>query len=602
MLRRLPLLLLACTLPWAGQAAAVQPGERVDNFMLLDQRGASHELYYLSDARAVVLMVQGNGCPIVRNTLPRLKHLRDRYRDRGVEFLMINSNPQDDRAAVAREAAEFGVDIPILVDETQLIGESLDVERTADVFVIDPKTWKVLYRGPIDDGSAYGTTRPVKRNYVADALDATLSGRPVAVSQAQALGCIVNFPERSRRAQHTAISYEKDIAPLLADKCVTCHRSGGVAPWSMDSYEIVKGFAPMMREVVRTRRMPPWHADPHYGNFIGDKSLSNEQQKMLVHWIEAGAPRGSGADPLVKAKREWPEWTLGKPDVVIEVPAYRVPEAGTVEYRYPRTANPIGRDVWIRAIEIIPGDRSVVHHVLVGIDDPGNGERSALRGQLGELGGYAPGKNPMPYPPDTGVLLHKEASFQFQMHYSPNGKAVTDVTRVGLYFHERPPKHALDMTLIYDTSLAIPAHAKMHVQTLEKVFDRDVMLYSLLPHAHLRGRAAKFTAHFPDGSQEVLLSVPKYDFKWQPVYLLDPVRFLPAGTRVQMDIAWDNSAQNPANPDPDKEVRWGDQTWEEMNVGWFRFRAADDDDRAAAALARSNRRADSGASVPDVRN
>ena len=583
----LSFLLLGLALP----AAAVQPGERVDNFMLLDHLGASHELHYHADARAVVLMVQGNGCPIVRNTLPRLKAVRDRYREAGVEFLMINANLQDNREAVAREAAEFGVDIPILVDESQLIGEGLGVERTADVFVIDPKSWKLLYRGPLDDGSAYGATRPVKRHYVADVLDAVLAGKPVAVSQASAPGCIVNFPERERRAAHASISYVQDIAPVLTDKCVACHRSGGVAPWSMDSYEIVKGFAPMMREVIRTKRMPPWHADPHYGNFIGDKSLGIEQQKMLVHWIEAGAPRGAGPDPLAVAKRGWPEWTLGKPDAIIEVPAYRVPETGVVEYRYPRAANPIGRDVWIRAIEIIPGDRSVVHHVLVGIDDPGDGERRALRGQLGELGGYAPGKNPMPYPPDTGILLHKEADFRFQMHYSPNGKAITDVTRVGLYFHDKAPKHALDMALIYDTSLAIPANAKMHTQSLDKTFDRDVMLYSLLPHAHLRGRAAKFTAHFPDGGSEILLSVPKYDFSWQPVYLLDPVRFLPAGTRVQLDIAWDNSAQNPATPDPSKEVRWGDQTWEEMNVGWFRFRAADDEDRAAAAAAREKRHA-----------
>jgi hypothetical protein len=582
----------------AFPAFALEPGDRVDNFMLLDHTGASHELHYLSDASAVVLMVQGNGCPIVRNTLPRFKQVRDRYRGRGVEFLMINANPQDNRETIAREAAEFGVDIPILVDETQLIGEGLGVERTADVFIVDPKTWKLLYRGPLDDGSAYGATRPVKKQYVADALDAALAGKPVAPSRVEAPGCLVSFPERERRAAHAAISYADTVAPLLADKCVACHRSGGVAPWSMDSYEIVKGYAPMMREVLRTKRMPPWHADPHYGNFIGDKSLSNEQQKILVHWIEAGAPRGEGADPLKAGKREWPEWTLGKPDAVIQVPAYRVPETGVVEYRYPKAANPIGRDVWIRAIEILPGDRSVVHHVLVGIDDPGNGERRALRGQLGELGGYAPGKNPMPYPPDTGILLQKEASFQFQMHYSPNGKAVTDFTRVGLYFHDRPPKHALDMTLIYDTSLSIPPNAKMHAQSLEKVFDRDIMLYSLLPHAHLRGRAAKFTAHLPDGSEEVLLSVPKYDFNWQPVYLLDPVRFLPAGTRVRMDIAWDNSAQNPANPDPAKEVRWGDQTWEEMNVGWFRFRAADDADRAAAAAARDKRQAAAGATDP----
>lgn len=596
-----PLFALVGTLGFSAATAALEPGERVDNFRLLDQGGGSHELYYHSDARAIVLMTHGNGCGIVRNTLPSLKAIRDQYRDRGVEFLLIDSNLQDRRDAVAREAAEFGIDIPILIDEAQLVGESLGVERTADVFVIDPKNWKLVYRGPLDDASSYGARRPAKNHYLEAALDATLAGKPVAVARAEALGCLVSLPEQARRAEHAMISYADSIAPLLTEKCVACHRDGGVAPWSMNDYDIVRGFAPMMREVIRTKRMPPWHADPHHGSFVGDRSLSNEETKMLVHWIEAGAPRGKGLDPLASLDRTWSEWTLGQPDLIVEVPAYTVPATGAVEYKYPFTANPMGRDVWVRAIEIRPGDRAVVHHVLVGIDDPGNGERRAIRGQLGELGGYAPGKNAVPYPKDTGILLRKEARFSFQMHYTPNGKPTTDVTRVGLYFYDKPPKHMLEMDLIYDASLAIPANEKMHSQSQEKIFDSDVMLYSLLPHAHLRGRAAKFTAHYPDGSREILLSVPKYDFNWQPLYVLNPSKFIPAGTRVVLDMSWDNSAQNPANPDPGKVVNWGDQTWEEMNVGWFRFRAADNDDRAAAASAHAGRQSATDVQAPGGR-
>jgi hypothetical protein len=568
----------------AGPALALGPGDRVDNFRLLDQDGASHELYYLSDAKAVVIMVHGNGCPIVRNTLPVMHEIRDRYRAQGVEFLLLNSNLQDDRDAIAKEAAEFGIDFPILVDDTQLIGESLDVTRTAEVFVIDPRSWRLLYRGPVDDRLAYGTQRPAARNhYLTDALDATLQGKPLAVAQTEALGCLVNLPERERRDAHATISYAERIAPLLADRCVSCHREGGIGPWAMTGYDKVRGFAPMMREVIRTKRMPPWHADPHHGKFVGDRSITNEDAKALVHWIEAGAPRGTGPDPLAALDKSWSEWTLGKPDLIVEVPAYEVPATGVVSYQYPYAANPMGRDVWIRAIEILPGDRSVVHHVLAGIDDPGNGERRAVRGQIGELGGYAPGKNAVPYPSDTGILLRKEARFRFQMHYTPNGKAITDVTRIGYYFYDKPPKHALEMAMILNTALSIPANTKSYSESLDHVFDRDVMLYSLLPHAHLRGRAARFTAHYPDGREEILLSVPKYDFKWQPLYALDPPKLMPAGTRITLDMSWDNSAQNPANPDPSQVVRWGDQTWEEMNVGWFRFREADDDDRARAA-------------------
>jgi hypothetical protein len=562
-----------------SSAWASKPGDRIDNFRLLDHIGASHELYYFSDMKAVVIMTHGNGCPIVRKTLPELKALRERYRAQGVAFLLLNSNLQDDRKSVAEEAAEFVIDIPILIDETQLIGEALDVTRTGDVFVIDPKSWKLIYRGPMDDRISYGAQKPsASKHYLADALDALLVGRSPEVAQADAPGCLVNFPERENRAAHAKISYAEKIAPLLTEKCVACHRPGGIGPWAMTDYDKVRGFAPMMREVVRTKRMPPWHADPHYGSFVGDRSLNNDETKMLVHWIEAGAPRGDGTDPLASIDKTWSEWTMGKPDLIVEVPTFEVPASGVVSYQYPRATNPLGRDVWIRGIEILPGDRTVVHHVLAGIDDA---NRRQFSGSIGELGGYAPGKNAAPYPADTGILLRKEANFRFQMHYTPKGKAVSDVTRVGLYFYDKPPKHELKMTLILNTGLTIPANTKSYSESLSHVFEHDVMLYSLLPHAHLRGSAAKYTAHYPDGRTEILLSVPKYDFNWQPTYFFKQPKLLPGGTKVVLDMTWDNSAQNPLNPDPNKVVKWGDQTWEEMNVGWLRYRDADEKDRAA---------------------
>jgi hypothetical protein len=578
------LAVLVVSLCFAAAAHALRPGDRVDNFMLLDQHGASHELYYLSDAKAVVLMVHGCGCPIVRNAVPGLKEIRDRYRAQGVEFLLINSNLQDDRTTVAKETTEFAIDFPILLDRTQLIGESLGVTRTADVFVIDPRSWTLVYRGPIDDRLAYGKQKPAATHaYLRAALDALLAGEPVAVAQAETAGCLVHLPERERREQHAQISYSEVVAPLLMRRCASCHRAGGVAPWAMTGYTTVRGFAPMMREVVRTGRMPPWHADPHYGSFVGDRSMTEEEIRTLVHWIEAGAPRGEGPDPLAGLESARSEWNLGEPDLVVEVPAFEVPATGVVDYQYPRLPNPMDRDVWVRAVEIIPGERSVVHHVLAGIDDP---ERSVHRaGQIGELGGYAPGKNPVPYPQDTGVLLRKEASLRFQMHYTPNGKATTDRTRVGYYFHRKPPRFALQTAFLMTPSLLIPAHAKAHTESVEHLLERDIVLYSLMPHAHLRGRAARFTACYPDGSEEILLSVPKYDFGWQTTYALRSPKRLPAGTRIVFDMTWDNSAQNPANPDPARDVPWGDQTWDEMNAGWIRYRDADAEDAAAGRSA-----------------
>jgi len=569
---------------------ALSPGDRVDNFQLLDQNGESHELYYLSDMKAVVIMVHGNGCPIVRNALPTLKQIRDTYQEKDVAFVLLNANLQDDRESIRKEAIDFSTDFPILVDETQLIAESLGVVRTAEVYVVDPKTWKLAYRGPIDDRLAYGAQKPeADEHYLADTLDTVLAGGAVKVAQVESMGCLVNLPESGRHEAHAQISYSEQIAPILIDRCVVCHREGGAGPWHMTKYEMVRGFAPMMREVIRTKRMPPWHADPHYGNFVDPRSISDDDMKTLVHWIEAGAPRGDGPDPLAMLDTSWGDWTMGEPDLIVEVPAFDVPATGVVDYKYPFADNPLDHDVWVRAIEILPGNREVVHHVLAGVHDPANGGQRRI---LGDLGGYAPGKNAVPYPDDSGILLRKEAKFRFQMHYTPNGKAVSEVTRIGLYFYDEPPRHSLDMLVIYDPSLTIPANTKAHKEKLEHILSKDIMLYSLLAHSHLRGRAAKITAHYPDGSEEILLSIPKYDFNWQPIYALNPPKFIPTGTRMVLDMTWDNSAQNPANPDPNKTVFWGDQTWEEMNVGWFRFRAADDDDRRKVELDSTVRQSD----------
>jgi len=570
----------------AGPALALNPGDHVDNFRLLDAEGKSHELYYLSDMKAVVLMVQGNGCPIVRQTVPAYRALAEQYKNKGVEFLMINSNLQDKSEAVASESREFGYQLPILMDETQLIGESLGLNRTAEVLIIDPKTWKLAYRGPVDDGLSYEKQRPVEHHYSQDALDAVLAGAAVKDAQVNSAGCIISFPEQERRVAHASISYAKTIAPLLVDKCVACHQTGGVGPWAMTNYDVVKGFAPMIREVVRTKRMPPWHADPHYGSFVGDRSLSDAQTKTLVHWIEAGAPRGAGADPLTKVKPDSDEWKLGKPDVIVEIPAFTVPATGVIEYKCPEVKNPIGRDVWIRALEVHVGNKSVVHHIIVNnpSDVPAQQKATSEGGggrrfcnAPGNLGGFAPGLQPIMLPKDTGVWFPKEANFVFQIHYTANGKEATDHSRVGLYFHKEPPKYPLHMNVMGDNRFVIPPDAKDYMATSNRVITRDMLIYDFMPHAHVRGKASRMSATYPDGHTEILLNVPRYDFNWQTGYVLQEPRLIPKGTKLTWEMTWDNSTQNPANPDHTQSVRWGDQTWEEMGLGFFRYRWVDEE-------------------------
>jgi peroxiredoxin len=564
----------------AAPVSALQPGQRVDNFMLLDHLGDAHELYYLSDKRAVVLMVQGNGCPIVRHQLPRFAELRAQYADQGVEFLLINSNLHDGREAIAKEADEFGIEFPILMDTSQLVGESMVFERTAEVFVINPaEQWRLVYRGPVDDRVSYARQRPEATNhYLADALEAVLGGKPVPVSSAQAEGCLINFPAQRERDAHAQISYTETIAPLLVDNCVACHREGGIGPFAMTNYDIVRGFAPMIREVVRTQRMPPWHADPHYGVFENAIGLTTEQQRTLVHWIEAGAPRDAGPDPLAKAtEREWPEWPLGQPDLIVELPPFDVPATGVIPYMHPRVENPLDHDVWVRAVDFIPGDRTVVHHIIAGHSN--QREEHQSRGLLGEgLGGYVPGAAPTVFPEDTGVLLRKDAQFVLQMHYTTSGRETTDVTRMGLYFHDEPPKHERQNTVLINPRFRIPPHTPRYTASAERVFDRPVMIYSLLPHAHYRGRSSEFRAIYPDGTEEVLLSVPNYDFNWQHTYILEQPKYLPAGSKLVHRTTWDNSAQNRANPDPNAEVGWGLQSWDEMLFGAVTYRYIDEEE------------------------
>jgi len=355
----------------------------------------------------------------------------------------------------------------------------------------------------------------------------------------------------------------------------------------MTDYNMVRGFSLMMREVVRTQRMPPWHADPAVGHFSNDRSLSVEEIQTLVHWIEAGAPRGEGPDPLAEFVHDWPEWegerTLGAPDLVINIPASEVPATGVVDYKYLRVENPLDHDVWVKAAEIVPGERSVLHHVITRfgeIETEGPRKGRLKREGGGGLGGYVPGYVTRPMPEDTGTLFTAGSTIEFQMHYTTNGKAVVDESKMGVWFLDEPPKHEMSGMVLINFKLKIPPYAKAHMEFAEQEVKNDAIVYSLLPHAHFRGKAMQFSVIYPDGTEELLLNVPNYDFNWQTTYILEEPKYLPAGSKVTHTTWWDNSAQNPANPDPTREVPWGQQSWDEMLFGAIGLRYLDDEEIA----------------------
>jgi Peroxiredoxin len=555
----------------------------VDNFMLPDETLMGHELYRLADAKAVVIITQANGCPISRSLAPSVRELKAKFEGRGVEFLMLNSALQDSREAILKEATEYNFGIPVLLDSNQLVGEQLGVTRTGEFFVIDPKTWKVVYRGPLDDRRDYGVQKAVAtHNWAADAIEATIAGRPALAATKASPGCLIDFPERARKAQHAQISYAKDVAPILESKCVGCHQPGSIGPFSMTSYEMVKGFSPMIREVIRTDRMPPWNVTHHVGKFEDDRSLTKDEVKTLVHWIEAGAPRGDGPDPLAKARAPVSDWPLGKPDLILDIPSYTIPASGVVDYQRPWVPNPLTEGKWIKASTYKIGSRQGVHHYLSGYvkpqDLPKPGEQvNEMRWGAG-VGGYAVGAESTFWPKNVGTYLPPGGGVAFQAHYTPFGKEEVEKSQIGLYFYkdDELPNLMMRSVVVIDNTIVIPPGAERHKEIAYVEFPKDALLYSAFPHAHYRGYASDLWIHYPDGQKKQLLAMPRYDFNWQREYTFaEPIK-VPAGSKIVAHYWYDNSKRNPANPDPTKEVLWGDQSFEEMFFTSLRFRWIDE--------------------------
>ena len=531
---------------------------QVENFVLLDHLGDAHELYYHRNAPAVVLMVHNNQCAASQPDMAKFEALQSRHTES--IFFFINSTLQDQRADIANSARHNEIKTPILDDETQIIGEALDLTQSGEVLVIDPKTWTINYRGAVTGLGA--------------ALEATLADLPIPAAQPTSAGCPIAFPHQNEGAQ---VSYSEDVAPLLQSKCVVCHTEGGLGPWAMSDYNMVRGFAPMIREVLRTKRMPPWHADPHIGVWKNDASLSASELQTLVHWIEAGAQRGDGPDPLLQAHSVALQWPLGQPDLIVDIPAYTVPASGVVDYQFPTVKNPLDTGVWIKGATVVPGDREVVHHILAGTLDADTTQLNRDGGIFDNyLIGYAPGNESHTFPQGTGVYVEPGGEFLFQLHYTSVGRETEDRSKIGLYFHKQTPDNFYRQDVVVNPMIKVPAHEARHAEVAYYEFNKDAILHDLLPHAHYRGVASKFELRRPDGSKETLLSVPNYDFNWQRTYEFVEPKKIVAGSRLVHTTWYDNSAANPANPDAAREVPWGLQSWDEMLYGAFSYTYVDE--------------------------
>jgi hypothetical protein len=540
-------------------------GNVVGDFQLVDTDGVAQTLKYNKDAKAVVLVTQVNGDATSRADAKMLAELQAKYPT--AEIKMINSSIADTRETIAAEVKEQGITVPVLDDEYQLIGDSLGASYAGEAFAIDPKTWTIAYHGPVT----------AKTGGLDAALAEMTADKPVTVAEvAGGKATPIDFPDRAKKADFVNISYVKDVAPILEKNCVACHAPGGIAPWQMTSYEIVKGFSPMIREAIRTDRMPPYNADPDVGHFQDYANLSEADTKTLIHWIEAGSPRGEGEDPLTTDVKQLPDWSLGKPDLVLNIPAYEVPAQGVVDYQMPAVSYPMKEGKWLKSTAFKAGSRQGVHHILVGwIPKLPKDGKGGFDWNI-SMGGYAVGREVNTAPEDWATWIPPGGAVSFQMHYTPYGKAYKDESKVGFYFADKAPEKLMRQIVAVDPTITIePNQSRWHERAYVK-FPAAVQIYGAQPHAHYRGYSSKLTAIYPDGTQKVVLNLPKYDFGYQQEYVFDNLIDLPAGSVLVADYLYDNSANNPANPDPNKEVTWGDQSFEEMLFTAIRFRWVDE--------------------------
>jgi peroxiredoxin/mono/diheme cytochrome c family protein len=560
-------------------------GRPIERFSARDFRGKETSLADFAGRKLVVVAFLGADCPLAKLYAPRLNALAKEFEARGVAFIGIDSNRQDSITEIAHYARVHAIEFPLLKDVGNVIADQFGAERTPEVFVLDQKRI-VRYRGRIDDqyglgsGGGYAQSK-IRERTLATALAELLDGKEVTQPSVAATGCLIG---RVREAKNDSpVTYSNQIARILQKNCVECHRSGQIAPFALTDYEEVAGWADMIEEVVREQRMPPWHADPQYGHFRNDRSLSKEDKDSMYAWVKNGAPQGDPKD--LPEPIQYPEgWQLSPPEQIVYMAdePYTIPAEGTVRYQYFLVDPGWKEDRWIVASECLIGNRAVVHHIFAFAVLPehplhksrdgflGDGVEPDLGNGMALISGAAPGTPPAVAPKGMATRVAAGTKLLFQMHYTPNGSVQKDRTCVGFHFCKpEEVKHNIAISMAINPGFSIPPGADNHPVESVRRFDKDTLLLSLTPHMHLRGKSFRYDLRYADGKTETILHVPRFDFNWQVTYYLEKPKFVPAGTTMYCLAHFDNSEHNLANPDPTATVTWGDQTWEEMMIGWY---------------------------------
>ncbi|MGB7346052.1 MAG: redoxin family protein [Pirellulaceae bacterium] len=573
-MRYLPLCFLVAFVSQAlvvGTSVAQPPtSSSLNQFDMVDHRGKRWTNEDFADDSILVVAFLGTECPLAKLYAVRLREIANDYRAQGVRVVAVMSNRQDSLEEIGSFVARQEIDFPVLKDAGNQFADSLDAKRTPEIFVFDAQR-KLRYRGRVDDQYGIGYVRDEpRRKDLRIALNELTTGQDVAVASTKAVGCIIG---RTRPMDtNSQVTYGSQVAKILNDRCAECHREGEIAPFSLTEYNEVAGWSDMIAEVVREGRMPPWHATEDHAEFANNRSMSDDEKQALYDWADAGAPAGD-LSHLPVPPEKIVNWRLPRePDRIIPVSPqpFNVPASGSVRYQYFKFDPGFKEDVWLEAAELKPGNREVVHHILAFAAPKGNYD--GVNGARGFLVGYVPGQDPDIWPPRHAKRIPAGSELIFQVHYTPIGTEAKDQSQLGLCFAPADSiTHEVVTTSALQTRLKIPpGEANYTTEATSPPMPDNARVLSMSPHMHVRGKAFQYDL-MTDGKKQTILEIPQYDFNWQTSYkLADPMPVQP-GSRFLCTAVFDNSEDNLNNPDPTATVRWGDQTWDEMMIGYFNY-------------------------------
>lgn len=536
--------------------------ERVSDFALLDAQGEFHQLSRYKHRDALVLMTYDPTCS-GDEEIQRIASVQAAFAEANISFGLLDTSGAS-RAELSALAGSLPATLPLLQDGPQLVADLLGANKVGEVFVLNPDRLNLFYRGN-SGGVLTEVLESLDTSPPSDTVVTEVSGCALAISRAT-----------------EAPDYATDVAPIIRDNCTECHRRGGVGPFAMDSYIMLLGWSPMIREVVLNKRMPPAQVDPEYGRSKMARYLSDEEIETLVTWIDARAPRGNVAeDPLeihaaqLAAANEF-EWQLGEPDRVVVGPSNAIPSTGVMDYIYADVALDFDGDQWLRAIETRPGDESVLHHLMVFVTAPDEDfwgeERELPVVSRRFVEGYAPGPHRLiEFDEGTGVLIPQGHKLSLQFHYVTNGQSTVDETELGLYFAAPDDSLVERRALAVGARFELPADVANFPLTAETKIETDIIVTGVRARMSYRGKKMRFVSVDPNGGERILFSVPAYNYGWQPHYVFDEPVAIAAGSRLRVEGALDNSLSNPTNPDPSRTVAWGLESWEEMFTGYFTY-------------------------------